>query len=886
MKILKKFLTFMTISAVLAAMVTALVFGYGIDPYSPDSMLAIIGFLAACYVVSSAFRLAYMAMPLVARVKHMTADIWRRRRFGKTPLVALFFVFAFAVTAPAPAFAADDIPVPTKMEVEKKNDLSASMFSHLFGSAWQATAGEGTGGLINSEEHGAFSELILKILGVMNAVGMVYVGLSIIYMTGIFAVVTAHEGKSLGGSMFNSLWTPVRFALGMSFAAPVLNGLSLLQVALLWCVGLSINMANTVWDVAGNHIVTYSHTKIVEGTPTYLEAEAKTLIAPMLKSAVIQETLIEHSGAWPIKLQGWQKNAMNLTPLSDYDGKYIYQQGNSGNHKILYTPPHNYQVDEIGGFTFPYPAGPDNPKNATDSYRAKKNIADARGEALVTMSEQMRSHAINYIIRNVGSTKEEHDRRLREDPQYRQIHGPTCRHSKFVGMTPPETVPVDEIIATYAKTIRQVTQANAASIVADSDLESMLSKAIDHDGKESRFGWVSAGMFPFTLSALQKKYDDVLSGNGVSFQFASDSAFQNTGFVSRGFDKFKLDPRLQETIENVDNYSEGIFGGSFYIKKSKYGSNGEGSSSFEKVVTGFAEWLTKKFSSAATGGDILPSADVTSDGNIGGSRGALAVTLYQFKKHDPLVVLSWMGNNLIDAGLWFIAFDAGFSFFGIDIALLSVAGIALLFVGVLFAFVAPGIPFLYWLKSLLGWIFLVFESIVAAPFWAAVHCLPEGSGLAGHHARKGYILALDILIRPVLLVIGVVSAIAIMQGLGWLYSTLLNSFSVNMAAFLNFGPIAEFVFTIIVVWMMYSLAIHVYTTGITQMPQKIINWIGGIGASLGGDDSSKTTNVVGAVMNQGGGAASSGLKKAASGAGGVLTGGLKKVAGIINKKPA
>jgi len=886
MKIFKKFVVFMTISAVLAVGVAALVFGYGIDPYSGDFMLALIGFFAACYAVSSIYRLARLSAPLVANVRHMVMDIWRRRRFGKAPLLVLFFVLAFAAVSPAPAYAADDISVPSQMEVEKKNDLSAEIFSHLFGSAWHETAGKGTGSLINSEEHGAFSELILKILGVLNAVGMMYVALSIIYMTGIFAVVTAHEGKSLGGSVYNSLWTPIRFTMGISLTAPVLHGLSLLQVALLWCVGLSINMANVVWDVAGNHIVTYSHTKIVEGTPTYLEAEAKTLIAPMLKSAVIQETLIEHSGAWPIKLQGWQKNAMNLTPLSDYNGKYIYQQGNSGNHKILYTPPHNYQVDEIGGFTFPYPAGPDNPKNATDSYRAKKNIADARGEALVTMSEQMRSHAINYIIRTVGSTKEEHDRRLREDPQYRQMHGPSCRHSKFVGMTPPQTVPVDEIIAQYAKTIRQVTQANAASIVADSDLEGMLSKAIDHNGKESKFGWVSAGMFPFTLSALQKKYDDVLSGNGVSFQFASDSAFQNTGFVSRGFDKFNLDPHVLETIENVDNFSEGIFGGSFYIKKSKYGSDGEGSSSFEKVVTGFAEWLTKKFSSAATGGDILPSADATSDGNIGGARGALAVTLYQFKKHDPLVVLSWMGNNLLDAGLWLIAFDAGFSIFGVDIALLSVSGIALCFVGVLFAFVAPGIPFYYWLKSLLGWLFLVFESIVAAPFWAAAHCLPEGNGLAGHHARKGYILALDILIRPVLLVIGVVSAIAIMQAVGWLYSTMLDSFSVNMAAFLNFGPIAEFVFTIIITWIMYSLAIHVYTTGITQMPQKIINWIGGIGASLGSDDSGKATNVVGAVVNQSGGAASSSLKKAAGGAGGVLTGGLKKVAGIINKKPA
>ena len=882
MKALKRFFMFLAVLIIISSALSATIFVYGIDLYSTDFIVCLVAIMAACYAVRSFYHIICMAVPLVANIRHMCADIWRRR---KVFLPVLLLVFVFAAASPGMAHAADtDIPVPTQMEVEKKNDLSANIFSHLFGSAWHATAGKGTGNLINSEQHGAFSELILRILGVMNAVGMVYVGLSVMYMTGIFAMVTAHEGKSLGGSMFNSLWVPIRFTMGISLTAPVLNGLSLLQVALLWCVGLSINMANVVWDVAGEHIVTHSHAKIVEGTPTYLEAEAKTLIAPMMKSTVIQESLIEHTNAWPIKLQTWQKNTMNLATVPLHEGKYIYRQGNSGNHQIYYTPPHNYQVDEIGGFTFPYPAGPKDPKNATDSYVAKKNIADARGMALITMSEQVRAYAINYIIRNTGSTKEEHDRRLRESEFYRKVHGPTCRHSKFDNAELLTEVPVDEIIAQYAKTIRTATQANAAAIVAGSDLKEKLSKAIDHDGKVSKFGWVSAGMFPFTLSALQKKYDDVLSGDGASFQFASDSAFQNTGFASRGFDKFKLDRILVETIENVDTFSEGLFGGSFYIKKSSYGE-ANNDSKFEKVVTSFGEWIVEKFASVATGGDVLPSTDVTSGGGIGGARGSLAVMLYQFKKHDPLVVLSWMGQNLLDAGLWLIYFDMSFSFFGVDIALLSVAGIALLGIGVLFAFAAPGIPFYYWMKALLGWIFLVFESIVAAPFWAAVHCMPEGSGFAGHHARKGYILALDILIRPVLLVIGVVSAIAIMQVMGWFYGTMLDSFSVNMAAFLSFGPIGELIFTIILTFIMYNLSLHVYTTGITQMPQKIISWVGGIGASLGGDDSSKTTNVVGAVVNQGGGAAASGLKKAAGGAGGILTGGAKKMAGLINKKP-
>ena len=856
-------------------------------------IMAVIGVIGAFY----GGMYAYIAVPIC--IMSGIAFGWRvyclvKKQFvpfgkwitlrGFAPLLILAIMLA--ISAPDMAYAAsDDIPLPSQMEVQKKDDLSANIFSHLFGSAWQATAGTGTGNLINSESLGAYSELILKILGVLNAAAMIFVGISIVYMTAVFAVITAHEGKSLGGSLYNSLWTPIRFTMGMSLTAPVLNGLSLLQVALLFCIGTSINMANSVWDTAGEHIVNHAHTTIIEGAPTHLEQEAKTLIAPMLKSTVIQEALMEYTPkTWPIRLQGWQKTGLGLTILEKYDNKYIYQNVDTGNHRILYTPPNQYQPDEIGGFTFTYPAGKD-PKMSQDAYNAKKAISDARGIALITMSEQIRDYACHYITRNYGLNADEYTKAVE---QRKKLGYPIGPRAKFFGIDCPATVPLDEIIAGYADSIRSVTQANAAAVITDSGMDSVLAKAIDHDGKNSRFGWVSAGMFSFTMSALQKKYDDILSGD-VSFTFASDSAFQKTGFGSRGFAKFDIDPKLKETIENVDKYSEGLFGGSFYIKKSDYSDDGSASTAFKKVAAGFTEWIANKFTAVATGGDVIPGI-VTPGGNTGGANGPLAVTLYQFKKHDPLVVLAWMGDNLLDAGLWLVAFDAGFSFFGVDIALLSAAGLALCLIGVIFAYVAPIIPLIFWLTALFGWIFLVVESMVAAPLWAASHCLPEGQGLAGQHARRGYIMALDIVLRPTLLVIGAVSAIAIMQAAGWFFSTLFDSFFVNIGSFLSFGPIAELIFTVIIVSVMFNLTVKIYTKGVTEMPQKIIAWIGGVGASLGEHDSTKSTNVVGAVVNQQGGAAASGMKKAAGNAGGTILGGMKKFGGNIlqgNKdKPA
>jgi len=49
---------------------------------------------------------------------------------------------------------------------------------------------------------------------------------------------------------------------------------------------------------------------------------------------------------------------------------------------------------------------------------------------------------------------------------------------------------------------------------------------------------------------------------------------------------------------------------------------------------------------------------------------------------------------------------------------------------------------------------LVLEAVVAAPVWIAAHAMPEGEGIAGEHGRRGYMMLINILLRPSLMVIG------------------------------------------------------------------------------------------------------------------------------------
>ena len=97
-----------------------------------------------------------------------------------------------------------------------------------------------------------------------------------------------------------------------------------------------------------------------------------------------------------------------------------------------------------------------------------------------------------------------------------------------------------------------------------------------------------------------------------------------------------------------------------------------------------------------------------------------------------------------------------------------------------FEFGAPFIPVIFWLKALITWLYMVIEVMVAAPFWVCSHALPEGKGFAGSHARRGYLMFMNILIRPVLLVMAALTAYVLTKLAGQLLSIMFNFLFMHM----------------------------------------------------------------------------------------------------------
>lgn len=89
--------------------------------------------------------------------------------------------------------------------------------------------------------------------------------------------------------------------------------------------------------------------------------------------------------------------------------------------------------------------------------------------------------------------------------------------------------------------------------------------------------------------------------------------------------------------------------------------------------------------------------------------------------------------------------------------------------GIMLAYILPLIPFRLWIFGVARYIVRAMMAVLAAPLWAIAHVDSHGEGI-GQRASKGYHVLLEILLRPLLMVIGLLAGFIIITLLGELFS--------------------------------------------------------------------------------------------------------------------
>lgn len=715
--------------------------------------------------------------------------------------LCLFFAFS-SVHAATP-----QIDLPSRVEIEKEHDMSSAVMGALFGPAWKIVAGEKAAIM---EGKNRYHGIITTILGVINTAAMFILAGGILYMWGIFAVQSAHEGKIYDANT-RSMWTPVRHVFSFSLCVPMVQGYSLLQLLILATISFGINMGNILWDTAGKYIVDNTNTAITSSPPPFINSESTSLIEPMFVIAVYDELLKNRN------FQLKSPSGRNLQRQGDY---IVVADRDNKNISLHLVPRQSRDLDDMGGIVFPGPGvlPSDADTNQVLTHSAKREIVAARLKASMTMWNGIREHARYYL------------------------------HTKGIlaSVSQPSKSALD-LANDYQNDVMNSIQKVTQNLYAqNSNIKTWLETAIDSKNGESRMGWLSAGLFSHALSQAQNRIDTLIFSGPAGARAMDDyTGVTNdnswTDMMNGFFQSWEM---TVNKISLTDNEKAAFANAQKYVNLELL--HGRSYSQAYSSGMAFNRVLTHIFFS-----------DVETDIN-NRNKGILRHTFDSLQRADPIVVMSQLGSRLLNGSYVFgslylmsHAGNAAMSGLGKFIPinptmwLASLAKylggvmgspfvvaltLALFTIGIVLKFLAPLTPLFIWIYACMYYVLKVAECVIAAPAWAIAHAFPEGAGFAGQHARKGYIMMLDLALRPMLMVTGAVVSIAAWLIIGYLFNNLLSKGFNAFTAFTDNEVDTELVLTVTLLMVMYFFHAKVFSWLVIDMPNNIMNWLGSYSA--------------------------------------------------------
>ena len=196
--------------------------------------------------------------------------------------------------------------IPATSEVLLKSDASKQFLDALLGQGWDSW-GQGLGG-------SQAAELMLEMFSAFNLVALAIISALFIWVLAVSVAGTAHEGTPFG-KKYSSLWMPLRFVGAMGAMAPIFKGLSLFQVAILACIGFSINLGNFVWSLGTDYFVEHGG-QITVQAPDQNVTQYAAIANGALESLTLQYYLNERRG-------------LGISPGGtwDYSGNWIRSGG-------------------------------------------------------------------------------------------------------------------------------------------------------------------------------------------------------------------------------------------------------------------------------------------------------------------------------------------------------------------------------------------------------------------------------------------------------------------------------------------------------------------------------------------------------------------------------
>lgn len=357
----------------------------------------------------------------------------------------------------------------------------------------------------------------------------------------------------------------------------------------------------------------------------------------------------------------------------------------------------------------------------------------------------------------------------------------------------------------------------------------------------ARTGQATSNAIKVSAGVMQNAPDD-------KSNFYSSSEYYKNALNNLAFTKSAKEALITLTTQNPDNSVKGQI-----IFKTLHESFGEKS---------LGQWFVKALTPSPSDKNfILVIKDLGDTVAVSGETLYAVALSLDFASGNMLaqaVGVATGANRLIDSVL----------------NLLKDFAWALIIVGIILSTYIPFIPVIYWVGGLVSWIGKVIEGVANASFWAFAHLDTSGEGM-GQRTSHGYQFLLTLLLYPVLMIIGLFTALIMMQTVGnvllFIFPLAIEQIQEN--TFTGLFSIIAFlcIFGIVSISLISSSCefIHIF-------PDTALNWIGGQSSQGAGKSTSSNFAGMANVNKSSGGMGDVAIKDGRGQGGGGDTGTIAK----------
>lgn len=566
--------------------------------------------------------------------------------------------------------------------------------------------------------------LVTRIGQIMIVVAMAFGAMLVTYIVGVGLIKTSQTGRFLGN--WDTVFLPLRTGVGfvLNLPAPMYGGINLAQAITLYValmgMGIGSVMFAYVIDSQGSVPIT-----VTQSHAHYVNA------ANAMVSTKTCEVFLEHHQQVLTRV-GPQRTTVNSATGEEV--LHIGPDGICGSVRLQRPGAIRRSIDRVRGF-FSSSEPADAPASITDQ-------VTAAWLQLYESSEHL-DRLARALVTGDGSSGAADLARLTADLS-------------------------NIMLSTVAS--------NSEQLLAGAHEETMR--------RLKECGWVCFGSFWWSLNATQNQIH--------AATIDSIPVLENVGLTRRGRLPAVLRvPAVRREWNSVYDRRDELFAAAEgTVRDALRMRNQQANRSRGAIIgtlLGISDGMTRKADGATTW--VIQRASYST------TQGA-SYRAAQQGNYDPLLEMRTIGNTILSIGTAALLADFVGAMGGDDDegrgggsgersapgkaadyvgGLVATASMMLLAAGLILAYGLPALPYLQWTIAMIGYLTYVVQSFLVAPLWSVMHMTADGSDLTGR-GGNGYPILANLLLRPVLMVGGMVLGIAIFRASAWLINeTLLES---------------------------------------------------------------------------------------------------------------